>query len=198
MTTQIPHFIDGRRSNLASTRTADVLNPSTGAVQAQVHACRRPRQRSLKVTPVHEELGDQVAGPRVGGAFRLQPADVRLSLRVPAQLEQRASQRDPRVHEHRPAVSHCAAEAADGGGRIIGEQILLTGPQECLGTGHPNGLGRGGRQAAHLFRGRGMIAAADGIELDRIELFTTEHGHVSYGTQRRSGFNANDGGVMAS
>ncbi len=36
MTTQIPHFIDGRRSNLASTRTADVLNPSTGNVQAQV------------------------------------------------------------------------------------------------------------------------------------------------------------------
>ncbi len=36
MTTQIPHFIDGRRSNLASTRTADVLNPSTGEVQAQV------------------------------------------------------------------------------------------------------------------------------------------------------------------
>src|ERR1700759_2275640 len=36
MTTQIPHFIDGRRSNLASTRTADVLNPSTGAVQARV------------------------------------------------------------------------------------------------------------------------------------------------------------------
>jgi len=36
MTTQIQHFIDGRRSPLASTRTADVLNPSTGAVQAQV------------------------------------------------------------------------------------------------------------------------------------------------------------------
>src|SRR5437879_6277705 len=36
MTTQIPHFIDGRRSNLASTRTADVLDPSTGRVQAQV------------------------------------------------------------------------------------------------------------------------------------------------------------------
>ena len=36
MTTQIPHFIDGRRSNLSSTRTADVLNPSTGQVQAQV------------------------------------------------------------------------------------------------------------------------------------------------------------------
>jgi malonate-semialdehyde dehydrogenase (acetylating)/methylmalonate-semialdehyde dehydrogenase len=36
MTTQIPHFIDGRRSNLTSTRTADVLNPSTGEVQAQV------------------------------------------------------------------------------------------------------------------------------------------------------------------
>jgi malonate-semialdehyde dehydrogenase (acetylating)/methylmalonate-semialdehyde dehydrogenase len=36
MTTQIPHFIDGRRSTLASTRTADVLNPSTGEVQAQV------------------------------------------------------------------------------------------------------------------------------------------------------------------
>ncbi|MEI6254783.1 MAG: CoA-acylating methylmalonate-semialdehyde dehydrogenase [Mycobacteriaceae bacterium] len=36
MTTPIPHFIDGRRSALSSTRTADVLNPSTGAVQAQV------------------------------------------------------------------------------------------------------------------------------------------------------------------
>ena len=36
MTTQIPHFIDGQRSELASTRTADVLNPSTGEVQAQV------------------------------------------------------------------------------------------------------------------------------------------------------------------
>ena len=36
MTTQIPHFIDGKRSTLTSTRTADVLNPSTGQVQAQV------------------------------------------------------------------------------------------------------------------------------------------------------------------
>lgn len=36
MTTQIPHFIDGQRSDLASTRTADVLNPSTGEVQAKV------------------------------------------------------------------------------------------------------------------------------------------------------------------
>ena len=36
MTQKIPHFIDGRRSNLASTRTADVFDPSTGEVQAQV------------------------------------------------------------------------------------------------------------------------------------------------------------------
>jgi malonate-semialdehyde dehydrogenase (acetylating)/methylmalonate-semialdehyde dehydrogenase len=36
MTTTIPHFIDGRRSPLASTRTADVFKPSTGEVQAQV------------------------------------------------------------------------------------------------------------------------------------------------------------------
>ncbi len=36
MSTQIPHFIDGRRSPLASTRTADIWNPSTGEVQAQV------------------------------------------------------------------------------------------------------------------------------------------------------------------
>src|SRR5215831_15035296 len=36
MTHKIPHFIDGRRSDLSSTRTADVLNPSTGEVQAQV------------------------------------------------------------------------------------------------------------------------------------------------------------------
>lgn len=36
MTRTIAHFIDGRRSDLASTRTADVFNPSTGAVQARV------------------------------------------------------------------------------------------------------------------------------------------------------------------
>ena len=36
MTGTIQHFIDGRRTGLASTRTADVFNPSTGAVQAQV------------------------------------------------------------------------------------------------------------------------------------------------------------------
>ena len=36
MSSQIQHFIDGARSNLASTRTADVFNPSTGEVQAQV------------------------------------------------------------------------------------------------------------------------------------------------------------------
>ena len=36
MSTTIQHFIDGRRSNLTSTRTADVFNPSTGTVQAQV------------------------------------------------------------------------------------------------------------------------------------------------------------------
>lgn len=36
MTSQIQHFIDGARSNLASTRTADVFNPSTGEVQSQV------------------------------------------------------------------------------------------------------------------------------------------------------------------
>jgi malonate-semialdehyde dehydrogenase (acetylating) / methylmalonate-semialdehyde dehydrogenase len=36
MTTRIPHFIDGARSELSSTRTADVMNPSTGEVQAQV------------------------------------------------------------------------------------------------------------------------------------------------------------------
>src|SRR3981189_414652 len=36
MTTQIQHFIDGKRTAGTSTRTADVLNPSTGEVQAQV------------------------------------------------------------------------------------------------------------------------------------------------------------------
>lgn len=36
MTTQIPHFIDGKRTNGQSSRTADVFNPSTGEVQAQV------------------------------------------------------------------------------------------------------------------------------------------------------------------
>ena len=36
MSTTIQHFIDGKRSSLSSTRTADVFNPSTGEVQAQV------------------------------------------------------------------------------------------------------------------------------------------------------------------
>ncbi|MBP2453944.1 CoA-acylating methylmalonate-semialdehyde dehydrogenase [Mycolicibacterium lutetiense] len=36
MTTQIQHYIDGQRTNAGSTRTADVLYPSTGEVQAQV------------------------------------------------------------------------------------------------------------------------------------------------------------------
>src|ERR1700755_3165608 len=36
MTTQIPHYIDGKRTAGTSTRTADVFNPSTGEVQAQV------------------------------------------------------------------------------------------------------------------------------------------------------------------
>ncbi|MDT4999463.1 MAG: malonate-semialdehyde dehydrogenase (acetylating) / methylmalonate-semialdehyde dehydrogenase, partial [Mycobacterium sp.] len=36
MTTQIPHFINGERTAGSSTRTADVLDPSTGKVQAQV------------------------------------------------------------------------------------------------------------------------------------------------------------------
>ena len=36
MSTTIQHFIDGKRTNLNSTRTADVFNPSTGAVQAKV------------------------------------------------------------------------------------------------------------------------------------------------------------------
>lgn len=36
MSTQIPHFINGQRTNGQSTRTADVLNPSTGEAQAQV------------------------------------------------------------------------------------------------------------------------------------------------------------------
>ena len=34
--TTIPHFINGQRTTGQSTRTADVLNPSTGAAQAQV------------------------------------------------------------------------------------------------------------------------------------------------------------------
>src|SRR5246500_421293 len=36
MTTQIPHFIDGKRTAGQSTRTADVFNPNTGRVQALV------------------------------------------------------------------------------------------------------------------------------------------------------------------
>ena len=42
MTTQIPHFIDGQRTAGQSTRTADVFNPNTGEVQAQVPMAGRP------------------------------------------------------------------------------------------------------------------------------------------------------------
>ena len=35
-TYRIPHFVDGKRTELQSNRTADVLNPSIGEVQAQV------------------------------------------------------------------------------------------------------------------------------------------------------------------
>jgi malonate-semialdehyde dehydrogenase (acetylating) / methylmalonate-semialdehyde dehydrogenase len=36
MTTPIPHFIGGKRSSMTPTRTADVMDPSTGQVRAQV------------------------------------------------------------------------------------------------------------------------------------------------------------------
>ena len=41
MTTQISHFIDGKRVAGQSTRTADVMNPSTGEVQAKVPLASR-------------------------------------------------------------------------------------------------------------------------------------------------------------
>lgn len=41
MTTQIPHFINGKRAAGQSTRTADVMNPSTGEVQAKVPMASR-------------------------------------------------------------------------------------------------------------------------------------------------------------
>jgi malonate-semialdehyde dehydrogenase (acetylating) / methylmalonate-semialdehyde dehydrogenase len=41
MTTQISHFIDGKRVAGQSTRTADVMNPSTGEVQAKVPMASR-------------------------------------------------------------------------------------------------------------------------------------------------------------
>ena len=36
MTSEIPHFVDGARRPGTSGRSADVMNPSTGAVQATV------------------------------------------------------------------------------------------------------------------------------------------------------------------
>ncbi len=64
MTTQIPHFIDGRRSSLASTRTADVYNPSTGAVQAQVLLA--------SVDDVDTAVASAVAAQREWGAWNPQ------------------------------------------------------------------------------------------------------------------------------
>jgi len=43
MTAQIPHFIDGQRSAGQSARTAEVLDPNTGEVQALVPMGGRAR-----------------------------------------------------------------------------------------------------------------------------------------------------------
>ena len=42
MTTQISHFINGQRTAGQSKRTADVMNPNTGQVQAKVPMASRP------------------------------------------------------------------------------------------------------------------------------------------------------------
>ncbi len=56
---------------------------------------------------------------------------------MPAELEQRAGQRHPRVDEHRAAVGHGPPEPARRGGRVVGQQVLLARPQERLGRGIP-------------------------------------------------------------
>ena len=59
---------------------------------------------------------------------------------VPAELEQRAGQRDARIDEDRSAVRHRPAETANGLGRLVGQQPLLAGAHESLGARHPGGL----------------------------------------------------------
>ena len=57
MTTQIPHFIDGQRTAGQSARTADVFDPSTGAVQAVVPMAGKADVDAAVATAVEAQKG---------------------------------------------------------------------------------------------------------------------------------------------
>src|SRR5438309_12104557 len=57
MTTQIPHFIDGKRTAGASARTAAVFNPSTGQVQATVPMAGRADVDAAVASAVEAQKG---------------------------------------------------------------------------------------------------------------------------------------------
>ncbi|WP_155723762.1 aldehyde dehydrogenase family protein, partial [Mycobacterium avium] len=64
MTTQIPHFIDGQRTAGQSTRTADVFDPSTGAVQAQVPMAGRADIDAAVASAIEAQKGWAATNPQ--------------------------------------------------------------------------------------------------------------------------------------
>ena len=64
MTTQIPHFIDGKRTAGQSTRTADVFNPSTGQVQAKVPMAGKADVDAAVASAVEAQKGWAALNPQ--------------------------------------------------------------------------------------------------------------------------------------
>ena len=142
------------------------------------------RRRGRSARPAARRRDRTSAGPAALGLQRLQQG---LGLGGLAEQEQRPGQRDPRVHEDRSAVRHRQPEAAGRGGRVIGEQPLLPGPEERFRARHRVALGTGHGELAHPPRRGLMITAARGVEFDRVEFLPAEHHHVTLRTQPRAG-----------
>ena len=130
-------------------RAAARRSPAGPALQAQLDAGGRPVQRAGQVGALDEQLGDEVARPRVAPPLGLQLVEQRLRLGRLVQQEQRPGQRHPRVHEDRAAIGQREPEPARGGGRVVGQQPLLARPQEGLGARHRLGLGTGHGEPVH-------------------------------------------------
>src|ERR1700745_1213200 len=85
MTTQIPHFIDGKRTAGQSTRTADVFNPSTGQVQAKVPMAGKADVDAAGASGVEAQKGWAAWNPQ-----RRAPRLMRCSKVVTGQLDELA------------------------------------------------------------------------------------------------------------
>ena len=160
-------------------RARRAVGPAGPALQAQLNAGGRPVQRPGQIGALDEQLGDEVARPRVAPPLGLQPVEQRLRLGRLIEQEQRPGQRHTRVHEDRAAVGQRETEPGRGGGRVVGQQPLLARAQEGLGARHRLGLGPGPGEPVHPPRRGLMIAAGGGVELDRVEFLTAQNRHVT-------------------